>query len=171
MQGGKMLTWSEERSKLKEEGRIMSQMENHRMLIIEEIKLETARLNAIEALGDLEVGSVWVMGYRKAIELSPTAGSNARTLTLAVLSRLKEIGRPIAIASKTFDETTGKVTFQIPGPLDGWVIRIVGGEPRCKVVPVTEEIDVPITNAVVVGTEKKRITRYVIENPEECGAE
>jgi hypothetical protein len=144
-----------------------------RDLIQENLNSYLQELAAMDALGDIGegAGSMYLSTYRKQIEVLPLEDVSARDVALAVLSALKRAGNSPAKATKSFDATTGKVTFEIPGPMPGWTVRVSGGEPRCKIKKVVRTVEVPVTETVTVGMTTKEVVTFEIENPEECGAE
>lgn len=123
-----------------------------------------ASANILATLGEMaEVADAIGSTYSKGmIYLSPAFGYTARQVALIVIARLKALGCPPVKAEKKFEEDSGTITFSIPA-FDGWTVEVKGGDPRCKVKKITERIAVPARTVVS--------ERYVIENPDECGAE
>jgi hypothetical protein len=142
-------------------------------MIQENLNSYLQELAALDALGDLGEGvsSLYVSPYRQQIDVQPVEGVSARDVALTALSALKRAGNLPATAKKSFDKSTGRVTFEIPGPMPGWKILVSGGEPRCKIKKVISTIEVPVTETVTVGMTTKEVVTFEIENPEECGAE
>jgi hypothetical protein len=144
-----------------------------RDLITENLNSYLQELAAIDALGDIGegAGSIYLSTYRKQIDVLPIEGVSARDVAIAVLGALKRAGNPPAMAAKSFDKDSGKVTFSIPGPMPGWTIAVSGGEPRCRIKKVVTQREVPVYEKVQTGTAIKEEVTFEIENPEECGAE
>lgn len=129
-------------------------------------------LAALESLGEIDdIGSYSLNGFSNVMSISPANGVNARDLALQIIARLRAQGQMPPIATKHLEASTGKITYTLPGPIPGWTMEISGGDPRCKVVPVTKFRTVPAKPAVAaVEAHEEPYTEYVIENPEECGA-
>ena len=132
------------------------------------IEAEKEALAAIESLGEL-AGADWVYasGYQKAVLISVYDG-NAKEIALLALNRIREISdRPPLKADKQFDSSSGKISYTVRGLPNGWKTVVSGGDPRCRVERIEEEVEVP-EKVEAAHTETK--VRYVIDNPEECGA-
>jgi hypothetical protein len=143
-----------------------------RGMIISNIAENQRELQVCDALGEIEgAGRIYISIWGQRIDIDPKPNVTARQLALNVLSALKAKGAAPSKAEKTFDASTGKVTFKIPMSIGGvaFSIDVCGGEPRCKVKEVIEEYMVEGKPAVEAHLAKRK--RYVIENPEECGAE
>lgn len=128
-------------------------------------------LEVLEALDGLPASNVSANGWNKKIDIQPPEGTDARALAMQTIAHLRSKGQPPTIATKHLDASTGKISYEIPGPMPGWTLTVSGGDPRCRVVPVKRLRQVPEKPAVAaVAAHEEEYTEYVIENPEECGA-
>jgi hypothetical protein len=135
------------------------------------IEMYRRELEVLEALGDIPAAYVYPNFFGKDIDITPPQGTTARDLALKVIARLREKGQAPPIATKKLEASTGKITYEVPGPMEGWTLKVSGGDPRCRVVPVTKTRTVAAKPAVAaVEAHEEEYTEYVIENPEECGA-
>ncbi len=148
-------------------------------IIIEECKRlkdkiieNTETLHELETLSgkipedDLESireGFLWSSDpFRAKFTLTMKNGSPLREKALLIM---KGVGAKRA--EKSFEESTGKVSYNIdllnvPGgkPLR---LEVTGGDPVCKIKEVSERVWVSPTE----GRYENK-TRFVVENPEEC---
>lgn len=124
---------------------------------------------------DIEgVSACYISTYQKVVELTASNG-DARTAAITMLARFRAGGAfgvdGLTKATKKFDAETGKVSFSMPGPLPGWTTTVSGGDPRCQVELVTEEVEVPEVPAKeAVPATTKMVQRYKLVDPEGCGA-
>lgn len=145
-----------------------------------EIEENRQSLAALDVIGDMPgIESIYAWGWSKKIEVTASPAQvghppiDARTLALQIVGRMKSLGQVPPMVSKSFDSSNGKITYSIPGPLPGWKIQISGGEPRCKVRKEVEVVEIPeqVKPAETIAAHTETKVKYVIENPEECGAE
>jgi hypothetical protein len=135
-------------------------------------------LEALDLLGDIaEIGSAMAWFHTAygtapdpvdghSIDLQPITGVDARVLAMRVLERVRVImPNPPLKVDKTFDASSGKITYTIEGPLPGWTLKVSGGEPRCKMKKIETPVYFP---AKTVPARTEMVVRYEIENPEEC---
>jgi len=140
-----------------------------------EIDAEKTRLQVLMFLGDVgEIQDAYVAGYSCEVKLTPQAPDTARDLALRVARNIMAIPGTAGMvkAEKSFDADRGKVTYTVLGPIVGWKVLVAGGDPRCKIKKIVEEVVVPekIVPAHTVPARIDQKVTYVIENPEECGA-
>jgi len=120
-----------------------------------------------------EVRMVFPSEWDQAINLTPADNVDARALAFDVARALNATDHPIA---KSFDSYSGKVKYTVTldftnlapfAALTNKLLKVIvsGGEARCKVRKVVTKEYVP---AAAAHYEERE--RYVIENPEECGA-
>lgn len=124
-----------------------------------------------ERLTENKAGSTFVYEGDMSINISPAAKGDARALALEV-ARVFNVTEPV---EKQLDEYSGKIRYIVPVSLESLnakndyveSIRVIvsGGEARCKIRALTTEEWVPPSAGY-----SRKTTKYVIENPEECGA-
>src|SRR5882757_5993878 len=109
--------------------------------IQEDIKAEKARIAILQMLGDVgEVESCYVSYYSKDVSVQPISTDSARALALRFVANIMKLSttKDLVAAQKSFDASTGKVTYTVVGPMPDWKITIAGGDPRCKIKKVEE---------------------------------
>ena len=120
-----------------------------------------------------EVHQVYPYEWEQSINITPADKVDARALAFDVARALHATDHPIA---KSFDSYSGKVKYTVTldfsnlapfAALTNKLLKVIvsGGEARCKVRKVVTKEYVP---AAAAHYEERE--RYVIENPEECGA-
>lgn len=146
--------------------------------------VETAIANAVRNQGDYEIAGdilqtlmavkdisgCYVSQWSKVICVEPRAGVDVRSVAMGCLraQRLAAKGAiPLrSLAEKKFDEYTGKIKYKIESQFEGWTIEVSGGEPRCEIVKVTTDEEVPAREAYTHTVE-----RYKLKDPAACGQE